>query len=108
MEKQALLYIVTPIVLLVIVYLLVITITWPMARRHTFIPFYLLLLIIAFPPAFLFFVFWFYVLHFGFLTSTYYIQEPEIQQVQVVTVPQTNQQRTLSQRERRLSGPSRV
>lgn len=108
MEKQALLYIVTPIILLFIVYLLIITITWPMARRHTFVPFYLLLLIIAFPPAFLFFVVWFYILHFGFLTSTYYIREPEIQQVQVVTVPQANQQRTLSQRERRLSGSSRV
>ena len=97
----------TPIILLFIVYLLVITITWPMARRHTFIPFYLLLLIIVFPPAFLFFVVWFYILHFGLLTSPYYVREPEIRQVQIVKVPQT-QKLTLSQRERRLSGPSRV
>mgnify|MGYP001318415126 CR=1 FL=1 len=107
MEKQALLYIVTPIALLFIVYLLVVTISWPMARRHTFVPFYLLLLLVLFPPAFIFFIFWFYIIHLGFLTSIYYIRDPSVQEIQ--TVPQSySQQGTLSQRERRMSGSSRV
>jgi len=107
MEKQALLYIVTPIILLFIVYMLIITISWPIARRHTFVPFYLLVLLILFPPAFLFFIMWFYILHLGFLTSVYYIRDPTVQEIQ--TVPNTYpQQGALSQRERKMSGLSRV
>jgi phosphatidylserine synthase len=110
MEKQALLYIVTPIALLFIVYLLVVTISWPVARRHTFVPFYLLLLLIVFPPAFIFFMLWFYIIHLGLLTSVYYIRDPTVQGIQTQTIPQRYpQQGTLSQRERRISsGSSRV
>ena len=108
MEKQALLYIVTPIILLFIVYLLIVTISWPMARNHTFIPFYLLTVLILFPPAFIFFVLWFYLIHLGLLTSVYYIRDSTAQRVQP-TMQRYPQPVGPSQRERRMpSGSSRV
>ena len=95
MEKYALLYIITPIVLLTIVYLLVVTITWPQIRRHSYLSVYwLLLLVLLFPPGFFIFALWFYVIHFGFMTSRYYIYDNP-------PVIRTNESKTLSQRERR-------
>ena len=80
MEKHALLYIVTPIVLVFIVYLLIITVTWPVVRNRSFVPFYLLFFLLLFPPGFFFFLFWFYLIHLGFLSSRYYVYDLEERQ----------------------------
>ncbi len=93
MDKQALLYIVTPISLLFIVYLLVLTVTWPFVRRHTFVPLYLLILLMIFPPAFFVFIFWFYIIHLGFMSSRYYIYETNTLPTEVRSVPSVPSQR---------------
>ena len=101
MEKEGLLYIVTPIALLFIVYLLILTIAWPMARRHTFVPFYLLLLIVIFPPAFFFFIIWFYIIHLGFLSSAYYTENAQLGRPRIQVQDQQQPPQVQSQSERR-------
>ena len=54
-------YIGLPIIV-VLLYAILITFTWPMARRRSFFPFWLLLLIFIFPPAFLFWWLWIFIL----------------------------------------------
>lgn len=112
MDKHALLYIVTPIVLVFIVYMLIITITWPLVRTRSIVPLYLLLLIIVFPPGFLFFIFWFYLIHLGFVTSRFYIYELEERERQAqedVRLTRTQQNAgVLSQKERKSNNLNRV
>ena len=96
MNKEALLYIFTPILLVFIVYLLILTVTWPAVRNRSFIPLYLLILLILFPPAFLIFIVWFYIIHLGFMTSTYYIYDTPLPAPSTATIP-----RVQSQSERR-------
>ena len=99
MEKSAILYILTPTILLFIVYMLIVTVSWPVVRTRSFVPLYLLVLLIIFPPAFFVFVFWFYLIHFGLLTSTYYAYQMD-QTLPVSSIPPSNIPKALSQRER--------
>ena len=99
MNKEAFLYIITPLVLFLVVYLLIVTITWPLIRQRTFIPFFwLLFLIILFPPAFFILILWFYIIHLGFLTSPYYVYDTRpvtpIQLVPVSRIPSQSDRRT--------------
>lgn len=112
MEKHALLYIVTPIVLVFIVYLLIITVTWPVVRNRSFVPFYLLFFLLIFPPGFFFFLFWFYLIHLGFLSSRYYVYDleerrPPTQRITTTTTTttKTRPQKQTQRQQRSQSAP---
>jgi hypothetical protein len=105
MNQEAFLYVITPIILFLVVYLLIITVTWPLIRQRTFIPvLWLLLIIIIFPPAFLILLLWFFIIHIGFLTSPYYVYDtPPITPIHLVPVS-----RIRSQSDRRINIQNKV
>ena len=87
MNLEGILYILTPVSLFLITYLLIVSVAWPHLRRHTYLSVYPILFLIIFPPFYMMFLLWFLIVHAGFMRSNFYIYENDQPRTVNATIP---------------------